>query len=505
MGGRVVVTSAFLLIAIADVVHGQSQASGTSQPLILTGSAPTNGSAPAKRDMKAVHVPAIVIDPKSSGQAFEGWGTSLYWWANVVGKWPNSNTTRELLDLFFSREKGLGLNIVRYNIGGGETPEPTTLRPSRAIPGFAPAPGKWDPDADAPQRRILLAAIERGANIVEAASNSPPWWMTISGSVTGARGGGNNLRPDMEEAFADYLTDVVKLYRDKYGVRFRTLDPMNEPFSDWWKPGITQEGCAFDLQAQQRILTKTGALLLEKGLGDTSLSAPDANSIDETCEALRRYAPDVLRMISQVNTHSYHGNERRLLSRLAAAAGKRLWMSEYGVSIGRHDHQSMATGLVLARTIMSDLNQMRAVAWVYWQVAEPEPRVNNWGLVHIQSNGPEGHWITRAYYVFAQFTRVVRPGCTILKTADADTLAAWDPGTRNLSIVALNETDEPRQVLYDLKSLGPAQATARCWRTSGDENLSVLRPVKLANGFLSLKLKPRSVTSAVCEANRPTR
>jgi hypothetical protein len=50
-------------------------------------------------------------------QAFEGWGTSLCWFANVAGGYPDP--LREYLaDLLFDVQRGLGLQIARYNIGG---------------------------------------------------------------------------------------------------------------------------------------------------------------------------------------------------------------------------------------------------------------------------------------------------------------------------------------------------------------------------------------------------
>jgi hypothetical protein len=81
-----------------------------------------------------------VIDPSVSFGAWEGWGTSLCWWANVAGK------REDYLDLFFTLKPankvlyhfdtywnsdsssgssqseltlpGLGLTVVRYNAGG---------------------------------------------------------------------------------------------------------------------------------------------------------------------------------------------------------------------------------------------------------------------------------------------------------------------------------------------------------------------------------------------------
>jgi len=48
---------------------------------------------------------------------FEGWGTSLCWWANRLGY--DSTLTSEAARLFYSDE-GLDMNIGRYNVGGGD-------------------------------------------------------------------------------------------------------------------------------------------------------------------------------------------------------------------------------------------------------------------------------------------------------------------------------------------------------------------------------------------------
>lgn len=51
----------------------------------------------------------------------DGFGTSLCWWAGQVGTWSDAKR-KEILDLVFGKD-GLGLNIVRFNIGGGENPQ----------------------------------------------------------------------------------------------------------------------------------------------------------------------------------------------------------------------------------------------------------------------------------------------------------------------------------------------------------------------------------------------
>lgn len=49
---------------------------------------------------------------------FEGWGTSLCWWANRLGY--DTTMTQKAAKAFFNKDEGLGLNIGRYNIGGGD-------------------------------------------------------------------------------------------------------------------------------------------------------------------------------------------------------------------------------------------------------------------------------------------------------------------------------------------------------------------------------------------------
>jgi galactan endo-1,6-beta-galactosidase len=60
------------------------------------------------------------IDPKSNWGTWEGWGTSLAWWAQQFGN------RDDLADVFYTLKQtkfngetlpGLGFNIVRYNAG----------------------------------------------------------------------------------------------------------------------------------------------------------------------------------------------------------------------------------------------------------------------------------------------------------------------------------------------------------------------------------------------------
>lgn len=78
-------------------------------------------------------------DPSYKEQSFEGWGTSLVWFANATGNYP-APIREKLAKLLFGND-GLNLNIARYNIGGGNAPDVKNyLRAGGAVEGWWKAP-----------------------------------------------------------------------------------------------------------------------------------------------------------------------------------------------------------------------------------------------------------------------------------------------------------------------------------------------------------------------------
>ena len=129
---------------------------------------------------------------------FGGWGTSFCWWANRIGY--SDTLTQHAAQAFYDKEQGLGLNIIRYNVGGGDDPEHDHItRTDSDMPGYAINPSydeatgeytwEYDWSADANQRNVLLQALEVCGEdaVVEGFSNSAPYFMTNSGCSSGAR------------------------------------------------------------------------------------------------------------------------------------------------------------------------------------------------------------------------------------------------------------------------------------------------------------------------------
>ena len=98
-----------------------------------------------------------------------GLGTSLCRGQSAwhVGGWRNATALEQSLGALFGRPgeaRGLGLNQVRYNIGGSDTAagDAHFLRAGGFAQTFLPADGRYDWSADATQRRVVAAAKHRG-------------------------------------------------------------------------------------------------------------------------------------------------------------------------------------------------------------------------------------------------------------------------------------------------------------------------------------------------------
>ena len=423
----------------------------------------------------------IRLKPQVRYQQLEGWGVSLAWWAHVVGAFPE-RIRRHYMDCIFNPVRGLGLTVVRYNIGGGENPKYHFIQYRAAVPGFSPRPGVFNWHADKGQITILRQAMAMGATRTEAFCNSPPYYMTQSGSVTGAVGGGDNLRQEAQTAFANYLAVVAAHFRRNLNIRFQTLEAFNEPVSHWWKFGNYQEGCHIGDKQQNILIPLLASAIKSHGL-NASIAAPDDNSIDETLRSWRSYSPRTRALIYQINTHSYNGSDRAALRNAAAQAGKHLWMSEYG--------DGDATGMQMARRILQDMRELRPAAWVYWQAVDS---ARGWGFMFNPLNGSATEFnIHDKYHVMAAFSRFFRPGCRFIFSSSADTLAAIDERQRTVTVALLNDDHHERRFTLDLTPIGSGRWHAEIYQFTVGEN--PLRQTRLigAERHIHLALPPRSV------------
>lgn len=442
---------------------------------------------------------AVQVDPGTTYGPWEGWGTSLAWWANVFGD------RDDFADAFFTLEDvgydgrtlpGLGLSIARYNLGGcsWNTVGGASMAASPNIPRYKqiegfwldggnadPGSAAWDWSVDAKQRGALLRAHQRGAQ-AELFSNSPMWWMLQNHNPSGASDGGNNLASAYYRTFATYLATVARRAQDSWGVPFASVEPFNEPSSSWWTATGTQEGCHFDASVQATVLGEVRSELDRLGLSGTAIAASDETSYDLARSTWASFGSAARATVARVNVHGYQGSggRRDLLRDDVAAAGKKLWNSETG--------QKDATGLTMATNLFLDFRWLCPTAYVYWQVMDPSP---DWAMIAYDPSTLQPGAVTTKYYAYAQFTRHIRPGMQIVTTNAGNTIAAYDAAARRLVIVAVSP-DQAQTLTFDLSAFaqasGGSSGLVRRWstHTQGGDQYAARTDVSVSGKKLSV-------------------
>lgn len=452
----------------------------------------------------SVNVVQYLINPNARfKKPFEGWGVSLCWWANMCGKWSDENID-QIVDWLVSPD-GLNYNIFRYNIGGGDDPlnrhcDPHHMGKGKGLraemEGFKDSiNAEYNWSRDAAQRKIMLKIKEKRPDaIFEAFSNSCPYYMTYSGCCAGnVNASQDNLKPEYYEAFAHYLVDVCKFYKDSFNIEFKTLEPFNEPVTDYWNANGSQEGCHFSTTAQIDFLKVLAPVLKKSGL-KTVISASDETSVEQSVADFKAYASDsiALSLIGQWNTHTYTATNhaRAKIRTLCTAYDKTLWMSEVGSG-----GSGISGNLTLAQILMNDIRYIRPEAWVDWQYVEEGN--DQWCL--LEGNfADQTYQRVKNYYVRQQISRYIPVGSRFLSVPNEQMLAALNPTGDSLIIVALNPNAFSACHKIDLSLFNKVGGRITATRTSDTELNAAVSDFKLHGTVLSVSLPSYSITTLVC-------
>lgn len=454
----------------------------------------------------------ITLDPTYQGPAFQGWGTSLAWFAEATGDYPDA--LREALYEKVFGEEGLNLNIARYNIGGGNsTDTPTYMRlgasaegwwtPDLPLVDWDPVPGtfankatyvdQWNGasddqfnfDADQSQRWwIEKAATERDDMVWEAFSNSPPWFMTPSGYVSGPlTAGADQLNPAQADDFANYLVRVVEYLEDDYGIEFNSIDPFNQPSAPYPRTTITngvvsgrQEGAPMGPALQQTVL---GALhdRLTNASTDAVISATDASQASHLLAEWDTYSQESKDSIAQLSVHSYRGSQYPAIRDIGKATGKNVWQSEVDGSFGTgYSTTDIQNGIGFSQRIIDDMRELEPDAWIAWQAVEDlrgqrDLENTGWGAIYVDLDcNAEEQSLRRIaadledtqcyietnakYNAMRNFTHFIRPGDRFIPTSDLNTTAALDGDGVGADAVHVNNGTEAKTIVLDLSRFG---------------------------------------------------
>ena len=372
-------------------------------------------------------------------QEITGWGTSAAWWAQIAG---NSENAEELAKLLYS-EEGLGLNIYRYNVGGGEKDNPDTRLPGnewRATESFLvynEETGEYEYDwtQDAAAQKMLDLSLSYGCiDTVVLFANSPHYSMTESGSAAGSYDENTcNLKDGCADDFAEYMCDIAEYFIGK-GVPVKYISPINEPQWTWGGGWVGQEGCHYELEDIIEVGEAFAAEIKERGL-DVKLSLAESGCVsDDTMDYIDAIAENdaIMDVLGTYAYHSYWTDDIAYKYAFGEYMKKNygdieLEMSEWCELPNEHKIDEIEAAVIMAREISEDISLTGVNSWTSW-VAVNDGMYNADSM--IGANGDCSEFVVgKRYYAMAHFTKFVPVGSRAISfdvsNADISVEEAW--------------------------------------------------------------------------------
>ncbi|GFI71640.1 hypothetical protein IMSAG250_00847 [Clostridiales bacterium] len=381
----------------------------------------------------------ISVDLKNAEkrQTLKGFGTSACWWSQNLS---DETTIDEISDLLYS-EKGLNLNIYRYNIGGGWNSNNCRVsNPWRKCESFLVFDDKnedesyrgdgYDFGKDKNAYTFMKACLAKGTiDTVILFANSPHYSFTSSGQASGSLIHHTcNLPKSNYRRFAEYFLDITEHFI-KDGIPVSYISPINEPQWKWGGSNVWQEGCHYEPE-EVRDVFHIFAEELEKRNLDIKLYGPESGEIGGlTEEYLKLFKNDklIMKHLGTFAIHSYHADNNTEIRKsfysnmVKTNPDIRFDMSEWCELPCKNDTKSIKGALITARIIGNDLSLLGAESWTGWvavnQITDGKGDGYDYsdGLISA-TNGFNYYYIAKRYYGFLHFSKFIKIGAKVLNT-----------------------------------------------------------------------------------------
>lgn len=461
----------------------------------------------------AAKIIKVSLNPGQTFQTIHSFGASDCWSIKFLGKnWPEAKRN-EMADLLFGKSfdangnpKGIGLSMWRSNIGAGSFEQGTASNISsdwRREECYLNSNGTYDWTKQAGNRWFLKAAKDRGVENLLLFPNSPPVSMTKNGYAFGPDGAEKsklNLAAGKTDAFADFLTEVVKQYTLD-GLPVKYISPLNEPQWDWTANSsgkASQEGTAATNEEasvlikaiDQKITSKTlsvkiaasevGALNYMYAPVSYNLSRSDVVNYHWN-PASSGYIGNLPSMEKAVLGHSYFSqptvstlvSNRVVLNNRISAVNPNLsfWQSEYCILsdedniAGNGRDLGVTSALYIARVIHTDLALANAASWSWWLAVSPADYKD--GLLYVSDvSGNMGEldatksdgliYKSKMFWAVGNFSRFIRPGMKRI-SAIADTYSNNEDAAKNVMLSAYKDEVNKQVVIVIVNMTSASQ------------------------------------------------
>lgn len=400
------------------------------------------------------------VDTSKTYQTIDGFGASGAWWAQDVGRWNDDQIDR-VTELLYG-ESGAGLDIYRYNLGGGSENDTHIGDWRRRAEDFLSPTSNindastYDWNADAAAQKVLASVKKANPDFkLTLFSNSAPVSITDNGRAYCSNGVGQNLSERNYQSFANYIVNCAEHFIDE-GYNVTSVSPINEPEWDWAADGngnTSQEGCHFTAEAARTFYNNYMVPTLKassKLNGKVNLSVWECAQLNHSSSDLyKSFLPNMFSSQSSIfnnyasnnanirdycnslDTHSYWASTSDRNAVASDISGSNYSAIEevrcteycqmtndgssgcynYHTQVGQYTDGNgldMYYGLALADIIHQDLTILNAVEWDWWTACSGGVYPD--GLVYVDYNDPDNIQTSKRLWVMGNYARFIQEG-----------------------------------------------------------------------------------------------
>ncbi|MBX3257858.1 MAG: xylanase [Chitinophagaceae bacterium] len=436
----------------------------------------------------------VTVDPALTFQTIDNFAASDAWSCQFVGNWPDDKKNA-IADWLFSMDtlqdgspKGIGLSAWRFNFGAGSAQqgEASGIKDEwRRAESFLDADNNYNWSRQQGQVWFLQAAKQRGVKDFIGFYNSPPVQYTRNRKAF-ASNKVCNIDADHYQDFATYITTTIKGLKQKSGVDFNYISPVNEPQWDWSDGG--QEGSPYYNTDISGIVKSINKALQDNQLA-TQILLPEAGEYyylyedhdkpgkgSQVNAFFNETSPDYIGNLPHVSktvaAHSYFTSSpfeaavktrQQVSNTISQINGLKFWQSEYcilgdnsGDIKGEGKDLGIKPALYLGKLIYNDLVNANAAAWQWWLAISPYDYKD--GLVYTDMSKTDGkYYSSKMMWALGNYSRFVRPGMKRaelrLSSPGVYASAYVDENKKQIVIVAVNESNRQKNLSCNIATV----------------------------------------------------
>lgn len=392
----------------------------------------------------------VFVDPDKTFQSYLGIGAALTdASAETFFKLPEAKQ-QEVLDAFFSKDKGIGYTVARTNINSCDFSSDMYTYVKEGDKELSSFDIAHDKQYKIPFIKKAMAAAG-GKLTLFASPWSPPAFMKTNNDML--RGG--KLKPDYYDSWAKYYVKFIQAY-EKEGIPVWGISIQNEPMATQkW------ESCIYTAEEERDFLKNhLGPVMHQSGFKDKKIIVWDHNR-DLIYQRAQTYFkdPEAAKYIWGIGFHWYedwsggtpmYENIRRVQE---AYPDKQIFFTEgCAESFDSTRYKAWVLGEEYGRSMINDFNN-GMTGFTDWNIILDETggpnHVQNFCFAPVHGDTRNGSLIyTNAYYYIGHFSKFIQPGAKrIISAASRSQLltTAFKNPDGTTVVIVMNQGNKPTE------------------------------------------------------------